>query len=117
MTRKSYLCGLGCFSANLDLSLILHRPIYEAGMYLARKGRQEYQINVAGIRQYSIPYPHFWEQANEMDRVFANSQAKPVDLTISSLPEGGEEMTTSWNEKGNNVSGGFRETSLDLSTC
>jgi len=55
--------------------LILHQPIYEAGLFLAEQGREECMIAVAGLQQYCIPYPQFWPRAEEIERLFRARQA------------------------------------------
>lgn len=49
---------------------MLYHPIYEAGLYLAEQGREECMISVVGLRQYCIPYPQFWTQAEEIERLY-----------------------------------------------
>ena len=56
------------------ISLILHHPIFESGLYLAKNGRQECLASVAGLRQYSIPYPQMWGLAEEIEQVYKSTQ-------------------------------------------
>ena len=48
LTENGYL--------RLDPFIIYH-PIYEAGLYLAKQGKEEHHICVAALKQYSIPLP------------------------------------------------------------
>lgn len=51
----------------LTTSLVLYRPIYDAGIFLARRGQDECLGCVAGLRQYAIAYPQMWDLADEID--------------------------------------------------
>jgi hypothetical protein len=57
-------------STVLTARLLLYHSIYEAGLYLAEQGREECMILVVGLRQHCIPYPQFWTQAEEIERLF-----------------------------------------------
>ncbi len=49
----------------------MHHPIYEAGLFLAKDGRSECLACVAGLRQYSIAFPQFWDCADEIELLYA----------------------------------------------
>jgi hypothetical protein len=66
LTENGYL--------RLDPLIICH-PIYEAGLYLAKQGKEECLICVAGLKQYSIPFPCVWVLAEEIETVFASTIA------------------------------------------
>lgn len=54
--------------------LVLYRPIFDAGMYLARQGREDCLGCVAGLRQYAGPYPQMLDCALEIqETLFANA--------------------------------------------
>ncbi|WOO81373.1 uncharacterized protein LOC62_03G004902 [Vanrija pseudolonga] len=53
--------------------LVLYRPMYDAGMFLARQGREESRALVAGLRQYAGPYPQMWDLALEIEAVLLES--------------------------------------------
>lgn len=53
--------------------LALWRPIYDAGMYLARQGRDECLGCFAGLKQYAGPYPQMWEHALEIETTLMKS--------------------------------------------
>lgn len=56
-----------------DLSLCLYRPIFDAGMYLARQGLEDCMGCVAGLKQYSGPYPQMLECALDIQRTFISA--------------------------------------------
>lgn len=78
--------------------LLLHSPIYEAGLYLAEQGREDCMALVAGLRQHCISYPQFWSAAEEIERLYnarvlagtphsaSNTPARPVGPPEFSLP-------------------------------
>lgn len=66
MTENGYL--------RLDPFIIYH-PIYEAGLYLAKQGKEECLICVEGLKQYSIPFPSVWVLAEEIEGIFASTVA------------------------------------------
>ena len=66
MTENGYL--------RLDPFIIYH-PIYEAGLYLAKQGKEECLICVAGLKQYSNTFPSVWALAEEIEIVFASTIA------------------------------------------
>lgn len=53
-----------------DTRLILYKPIFDAGMYLARQGREDCLGCVAGLRQYAGPYPQMLDCALEIQKTF-----------------------------------------------
>ncbi|KIY34418.1 hypothetical protein I305_03200 [Cryptococcus gattii E566] len=54
--------------------LSIHHPIYEAGLYLAQRGRAEYLACVVGLKQYAITFPATWDDAEELEKIYAGSQ-------------------------------------------
>ncbi|WVR05392.1 hypothetical protein IAU60_002406 [Kwoniella sp. DSM 27419] len=69
--RVAALTGVLMENGYLKLDpLIIHQPIYEAGLYLSARGREEYQVCAAGLRQYSQTFPALWNQADELERVY-----------------------------------------------
>ena len=74
--------------------------MYAAGLFLAEEGREECMACIAGLWQYSIPFPQFWEQADEIERVYAAkkgiSQESRGDL-IERRSSGYEDI---WNTLG-----------------
>ncbi|KLT46287.1 hypothetical protein CC85DRAFT_59374 [Cutaneotrichosporon oleaginosum] len=50
--------------------LVLYRPIYDGGMYLARQGRDDCLGCVAGLRLYATAYPQMWELARDIESAF-----------------------------------------------
>lgn len=65
---------------------MLYRPIYDAGMYLARQGREDCLGCVAGLRLYAAPYPQMWELATEIETAFlkANVDAATAPMLDTS---------------------------------
>jgi hypothetical protein len=63
LTENGYL--------RLDPYVILH-PIYEAGLYLAKQGKEECLICIAGLKQYSIPFPSVWALAEEVEVIYTS---------------------------------------------
>nr|XP_031861170.1 uncharacterized protein CI109_003531 [Kwoniella shandongensis]KAA5528242.1 hypothetical protein CI109_003531 [Kwoniella shandongensis] len=57
--------------------LMCHHPVYEAGLYLARRGRVECLACVAGLKQYSVTFPSLWEEAEELKRLYEASKPQP----------------------------------------
>ncbi len=57
---------------------MLYRPIYDAGMYLARQGREDCLGCVAGLRLYATPYPQMWELAGEIEAAFLKASTQPL---------------------------------------
>ncbi|KAK6903149.1 hypothetical protein I203_108412 [Kwoniella mangroviensis CBS 8507] len=85
--RIAALTGVLTENGYLKLDpLIINHPIYAAGEYLASLGRSEYQICVAGLRQYAIIYPSLWDQADKLDSTY--QEATKTDLLdgLTSLP-------------------------------
>jgi hypothetical protein len=64
--------------------LIIYHPIYEAGLHLAKQGKEECLICVAGLKQYSIPFPSVWVLAEEIETIFASTIAF---RNISKVPQ------------------------------
>lgn len=56
---------------------MLYRPIFDAGMYLARQGREDCLGCVAGLRLYAVPYPQMWELAAEIEAAFLKANVNP----------------------------------------
>lgn len=46
--------------------------MYLAGKVLANSGKEESKSCIAGLRQFSLAYPHLWELADELDTVYAS---------------------------------------------
>ncbi|OCF45377.1 hypothetical protein I317_00622 [Kwoniella heveanensis CBS 569] len=70
--RIAALIGILAENGYLKLDpLVIHHTIYEAGLYLASRGRSEHLICVAGLRQYSLAFPALWDQADELETVYA----------------------------------------------
>ena len=69
MTRKPF-DSLISVKHGTKSRLLLYHSIYEAGMYLAEQGREECMILVVGLRQHCIPYPQFWTQAEDIERLY-----------------------------------------------
>jgi hypothetical protein len=64
LTENGYL--------RLDPFIIYH-PIYEAGLYLAKQGKEECLICVAGLKQYSIPFPSVAILAEEIEVIYGST--------------------------------------------
>lgn len=62
--------------------VVLYRPIYDAGMFLARRGQDESLACIAGLRQYATAYPQVWALAADIERTLALS-------TLAAEPLGG----------------------------
>ncbi|WVF71971.1 hypothetical protein IAT40_006781 [Kwoniella sp. CBS 6097] len=74
--RIAALIGILTENGYLKLDpLIIHHTIYEAGLYLASRGRTEHLICIAGLRQYSLSFPALWDQADELESVYATATA------------------------------------------
>jgi len=76
--------------------LIIYHPIYEAGLYLAKQGKEECLICVAGLKQYSIPFPSVWVLAEEIETIFASTiafrnmpKAPPAPVHVHPPPASG----------------------------
>ncbi|OXB38805.1 hypothetical protein J007_01408 [Cryptococcus neoformans] len=54
--------------------LSIHHPIYEAGLHLAQRGRAECLACVIGLKQYAITFPGTWDNAEELEKIYADSQ-------------------------------------------
>jgi hypothetical protein len=68
--RITMLAALAAEQGLLRLDpLILYRPIYDAGLFLARRGQDESLGCVAGLKQYATAYPQMWELADEIQAV------------------------------------------------
>jgi len=90
--------------------LIIHHPIYEAGLFLADDGRSECLACVAGLRQYSTAFPQFWETTDEIELRYSAMIARTTRLEKSNsgigqvLSDGKERMASmqsgSWPSKG-----------------
>jgi hypothetical protein len=82
LTENGYL--------KLDPFIIYH-PIYEAGLYLAAQAKEECLICVAGLKQYSIPFPSIWSLAEEIEVLYTSTKANLVvpagDMVARQLPE------------------------------
>ncbi|BEI79573.1 hypothetical protein CcaverHIS002_0101020 [Cutaneotrichosporon cavernicola] len=57
--------------------LVLYRPIYDAGMFLAREGLDDCLGCIAGLRLYSAAYPQIWELAAEIEAAFLFNNTHP----------------------------------------
>jgi hypothetical protein len=55
--------------------LVIYHPIYEAGLYLAAQVKEECLICVAGLRQYSTPFPSVWALAEEIETLYLSAKA------------------------------------------
>ena len=62
---------------------IIHYALYCAGLHLARLGRPETITCVSGLRQYGIAYEDAFEQADEIERLYA-----PGGSSTSGSPPG-----------------------------
>jgi hypothetical protein len=51
--------------------LILYRPIYDAGMFLARRGQEEC---LACLKQYADAYPQMWELGGEIEAALSKAR-------------------------------------------
>ncbi|KIJ53438.1 hypothetical protein M422DRAFT_154794 [Sphaerobolus stellatus SS14] len=67
LTQSSYL--------RLDPN-VMHYSIYCAGRLLAEFGREEVAMCVRGLQQYGIAYEDAFEQADEVQRLYAASTAR-----------------------------------------
>ena len=108
MTRESRGCSRKlcrpALKTDLTPRLILHQPIYEAGMFLADQAREECTIAVVGLRQYCIPYPQLWARAEEIEWLFRMRQSSAVSsmtstsnsatLNTAALPHAGASIGT-----------------------
>lgn len=56
------------------ISLSIHHPIYEAGLHLAQRGRPECLACIIGLKQYAITFPGTWDNAEELEKIYADSQ-------------------------------------------
>ena len=52
---------------------MLHFAIYAAGMALAKLGKSEAQSCIAGLKQYGYAFEEAFEQASEIERVYAQA--------------------------------------------
>lgn len=75
--------------------LVLYRPMYDAGMFLARQGREESRALVAGLRQYAGPYPQMWDLALEIEAVLLESVSSAG--SAFPLPTAAHEVTNVLN--------------------
>lgn len=77
--RITMLAALAAEQGLLRLDpLILYRPIYDAGMFLARRGQDECLGCVAGLRQYAMAYPQMWELAAEIEAALSKARLGAV---------------------------------------
>ncbi|WVQ98940.1 hypothetical protein IAU59_006072 [Kwoniella sp. CBS 9459] len=74
--RIAALVGILTENGYLKLDpLIMNHTLYEAGLYLAFRGRGEHLICIAGLRQYSLSFPALWDQADELETVYVAATA------------------------------------------
>lgn len=84
--RITMLAALAAEQGLLRLDpLILYRPIYDAGMFLARRGQDECLGCVAGLKQYAVAYPQMWDLAAEIEATLSKTHvaAMPPAFTIN----------------------------------
>nr|ODN87851.1 hypothetical protein L203_03053 [Cryptococcus depauperatus CBS 7841] len=62
LTENGYL--------RLDTGM-MHYPIHEAGLHLARQNRSECLACIVGLKQYSNTFPAVWEQAEALEEIYA----------------------------------------------
>lgn len=74
----------------------MHHPIYEAGLFLADEGRDECLACVAGLRQYSISFPQFWDCAGEIEKLYWSRVARPV-VEEAAVPGPGSTVVVATN--------------------
>lgn len=70
-------------------TLVIYKPIYEAGLYLARQGKEECLACVAGLRQYAIPFPSIWSSAEEIEILYLTTtekRAQPANNSVGLPP-------------------------------
>lgn len=67
-------------SQKLD-SAVMHVSCIQAGTFLARLRRPEFQHCVAGLEQYSYAYEECADQAAEIKRIYAQAVAGEVELS------------------------------------
>lgn len=64
---------------------MIYHPIYEAGLYLARQGNEEYQACSAALRQYSSPFPSIWYLAKEIEGVYMDTKTTRAGSTLQGV--------------------------------
>ncbi|KAH7101631.1 hypothetical protein BKA62DRAFT_618416 [Auriculariales sp. MPI-PUGE-AT-0066] len=65
---------------------IVHYALYAAGLHLARLGRPETMTCVIGLRQYGLAYEDAYDQADEIERIYAPSSGASSPHMATSVP-------------------------------
>lgn len=66
---------------------IIH-PIYEAGAYLARRGREECQVCIAGLRQTATAFGQLWAPCAELEQILEDQRPRDTIGTSVSMALG-----------------------------
>ncbi|WVQ78529.1 hypothetical protein IAT38_000615 [Cryptococcus sp. DSM 104549] len=80
-------------------ALIIHHPIYEAGLHLAQRARPECLACIVALKQYAVSYPGIWAQAEALEEVYARAlergQGQGVGVGLGSASGSGSSSTPS----------------------